>query len=144
MRDTELQGNIAVNQYAEVAEGYSVYDSTREYLKAWAKANAEENAEIADQITERVAKVCKVKVCKNGNLFVGTYDEQLTKYVNFFLTPAEVIATCPKGMVQPEYTTTPQGRRVQTGWNWCDDEVLTDKMKDLQVVYVANKILEVF
>ena len=144
MREKELLGNIAIDEYNEVAEGYSVYDSTRDYLAAWAKANAEENAEIAEQSTERVAKVCKVKVCKNGNLFVGTYDEQITKYVNFFLTPAEVIATCPKGMVQPEYTTTPQGRRVQTGWNWSSDDVLNDVMNDLQVVYVSNKILEVF
>lgn len=144
MREQELQGNIIVNQYAEVAEGYSVYDSTREYLQAWAKANAEENAEIAEQSTERVAKVCKVKVCKNGNLFVGTYDEQLTKFVNFFLTPAEVIALCPKGLISPEYITTPQGRRVQAGWNWVADEVINDRLKDLQVVYVSNKILEVF
>lgn len=144
MRENELQGNIAINEYQEVAEGYSVYDSTREYLKAWAKANAEENADIDEQTSERLANVCKVKVCKNGNLFVGCYDEQLTKYVNFFLSPAEVIATCPKGLVKAEYKTTPQGRKVQSGWQWESEKVIQAAFEGLQVVYSANKILEVF
>lgn len=144
MRENELQGNIAIDEYTEVATGYSTYESTKEFLDAWAKANAEENAEIHDQQAERVATVCMVKVCKNGNLFVGCYDEQKTEFVNFFLKPALAIQVGPKGLVRPEYTTTPQGRRVQTAWNWESDEVLTAAWKDKKVVYSGKIILEVF
>lgn len=144
MRENELLGNISVNEYTEVAEGYNVYESTRAFLDEWAKANAEENAEIKADTTERVATVCKVKVCKNGNLFVGCFDEQKTAYVNFFLSPAVAISVGPKNLVQPEFTTTPQGRKVQTGWNWVADEVIADAWKGLKVVYNGKDILEVF
>lgn len=143
-RDTELMGNIPINEYQEVADGYSVYGSTAEFLAQWAKDNARENAEISDGQTERVASVCKVKVCKNGKLFIGTYDEELTKYVNFFVAPAIAIQLIKSPIVQPVYTTTPQGRKIRTGWSWVDDTVLTDAFKGLKVVYSGNDILEVF
>lgn len=144
MREDELQGRIRVNDYTEVAEGYSVWDSTREFLAQWAKDNASENAKIADDTTERVAKVCKVKICKNGNLFIGCYDEDKTEYVNFFVEPAKAINLVKSVIVQPEYTTTPQGRKVRTGWNWVDDNALNDVFKDLKVVYAGKDLLEVF
>lgn len=144
-RDNELMGNIPVNEYKEVAEGYSVYGSTAEFLAQWAKDNAKENAEISDGQTERVATVCKVKVCSNGNLFIGTYDENATKYVNFFVKPAVVMQLVPnKKIVQAVYTTTPKGHKVLTGWNWVDEAVLADAFKGLKVVYVNKDILEVF
>ena len=143
-RDTELMGNIPVNEYQEVAEGYSVFNSTAEFLAQWAKDNARENAEIADGQAERVAKVCKVKICKNGNLFIGTYDEDATKYVNFFVSPAIVIQLIKAPVVQAVYTTTPQGRKIRTGWAWADEKVLQDAFKDLSVVYAGKDILEVF
>ena len=144
MREEELQGNIRVDAYKEVADGYSVWDSTRDYLRQWAHDNAAENAKIADDTTERVAKVCKVKVCKNGNLFVGCYDEDKTEYVNFFVEPAEAVALVKTTIVQPVYTTTPQGRKVRTGWDWVDDQALNDAFKDLRVVYAGKDLLEVF
>ena len=144
-RDNELMGNIPINEYQEVNAGYSVYDSTAEFLTQWAKDNAKENASIQVEQTEQVAAICKVKVCKNGNLFVGTYNENLTKYVNFFISPAVALQLVPsKQIVQAVYTTTPQGRKVRTGWNWCTDDVLNDALKGLQVVYINNDILEVF
>lgn len=143
-RDTELMGNIPINEYQEVAEGYSVYGSTAEFLAQWARDNARENATIQDSSAEKVAKVCKVKVCKNGNLFIGTYNEDDTQYVNFFVSPAVAIQLVKSPIVQPVYTTTPQGRKIRTGWAWVDDNVLTDAFKGLKVVYVGNDILEVF
>lgn len=145
-RETELQGNISIDEYTEVADGYSVYASTRDFLKQWAADNARENADLSvDNPEEKVAKVCKVKVCKNGNLFVGCYNENLTKYVNFFITPAVAIGLVNKPIVQAVYTTTPQGRKIRVGWNWIDDDALTDTLKDLTVVYDdKNTILEVF
>lgn len=140
-RENELQGNIIIDEYTEVADGYSVYASTRDFLEQWAKDNARENAEInADDTAEQVAKICKVKVCKNGNLFVGCYNENETKYVNFFVKPAIAISVFKKPIVQREYTTTPQGRKIPMGWNWIDDEVLTDTLKDLQIVYNVKEV----
>lgn len=144
-RDNELIGNISINEYQEVAEGYSVYNSTAEFLAQWAKDNAQENANIQAEQTEQLASICKVKVCKNGNLFIGTYNEEKTKYVNFFISPAVALQLMPnKNIVQAVYTTTPQGRKIRTGWAWVDDEVLQDVFKGLKVVYVGNDVLEVF
>lgn len=143
-RDAELMGNIPINEYQEVAEGYSVYGSTAEFLAQWAKDNAKENATIQLDSTEKVAKICKVKVCKNGNLFIGTYDEGNTQYVNFFVSPAVALQLVNSPIVQPVYTTTPKGRKIRTGWAWVDDKVLQDVFKDLQVVYAGKDILEVF
>jgi len=144
-RENELQGNIIIDEYTEVADGYSVYASTRDFLAQWAKDNARENAEIpTDGPTEQVAKVCKVKVCRNGNLFVGCYNENITKYVNFFVAPAVAINLLKKQIVKPVYTTTPQGRQIRTGWDWVDEQVLNDMLKDMTVVYDNKDILEVF
>lgn len=144
-RDNELMGNIPINEYQEVAEGYSVYESTADFLAQWAKDNAKENAIIQADSTEKVASICKVKVCKNGNLFVGTYNEEITQYVNFFISPAVALQLMPnKNIVQAVYTTTPQGRKIRTGWAWVDDKVLSDVFKGLQVVYSGKDILEVF
>lgn len=143
-RDNELMGNISINEYQEVAEGYSVYDSTAEFLAQWAKDNAKENATIQAESTEKVAKICKVKVCKNGNLFIGTYDEDNTQYVNFFVSPAVALQLVNSPIVQPVYTTTPKGRKIRTGWAWAEDKVLQDVFKDLNIVYAGKDILEVF
>ena len=144
-RENELMGNIPVNEYQEVADGYSVFDSTRDFLKQWAKDNAAENATLQDTQAEQVATICKVKVCKNGNLFIGTYNEDIIKYVNFFVLPATALQLVPnKKIVEAVYTTTPQGRKIRTGWQWVSDDVLNDALKGLQVVYVGNDILEVF
>lgn len=144
-RDTELMGNISINEYQEVPDGYSVFGSTAEFLAQWAKDNAKENAIIQSDSTEKVAKICKIKVCRNGNLFIGTYDEENTQYVNFFVTPAVALQLMPnKNIVQAVYTTTPQGRKIRTGWAWAEDKVLQDVFKDLNVVYAGKDILEVF
>ena len=144
MREQEMQGNISINEYQEIDSGYSVFESTKDFLTQWAKDNAQENAQIKEQEPERVAKICRVKVCKNGNLFIGCYDESITKYVNFFVSPAVALTLCPSGIVQAVYTVTPQGRKVRTGWEWVDSEALAGRFKDLQVVYSNNVILEVF
>lgn len=144
MRENELQGAIRVNEYEEIAKGYSVWDSTKEFLEQWAKDNAQENAIIADNTTERVAKICRVKVCKNGNLFIGCYDENNTKYVNFFVAPAVALQLVKTPIVQAVYTTTPQGRKVLDCYEWADEKALQDAFKDLRVVYAGNDLLEVF
>lgn len=143
-RDNELMGNISINEYQEVADGYSVYGSTAEFLAQWARDNAAENAKIDEAVAERIAKICKVKVCKNGNLFIGTYDEDATKYVNFFVSPAVAINLIKTPVVQAVYETTPQGRKVRTGWAWLDEQALNDAFKDLRVVYAGKDLLEVF
>lgn len=144
MRENEMQGNISINDYQEIEKGYSVFDSTAEFLDQWAKDNAKDNAQIKSKTDIRLAKVCKVKACKNGNLFLGCYDEQMTGFVNFFVPPAIVLNITNKQVVQATYTTTPKGHTVQTGWQWVDNEVLQDAFKDLQVVYIGKDILEVF
>lgn len=146
MREEELQGNISIDKYTEIEEGYSVFDSTRAFLAQWAKDNAQDNADIKEQQSEgaQVARICKVKVCKNGNLFIGCYNETQTKYVNFFVAPAVACDLVPAQIVKAVWTTTPKGHKVRTGWEWVDDSVLSDAFKDLQVVYENKDILEVF
>lgn len=146
MRENEIQGNISIDKYNEIESGYSVFESTRDFLAQWAKDNAEANADISEQSADgaQVARVCKVKVCKNGNLFIGCYNEILTKYVNFFVAPAIACDLIPAKIVKAVWTTTPKGHKVRTGWEWASDEVLNDAFKDLQVVYENKDILEVF
>lgn len=146
MRENELQGNVSIDKYSEIESGYSVFDSTKEFLAQWAKDNALDNAIITEQEQEgaQVAHVCKVKICKNGNLFIGCYNEVLTKYVNFFVAPAIACDLIPSKIVKAVWTTTPKGHKVRTGWEWASEEVLNDAFNGLQVVYENKDILEVF
>lgn len=45
LREQEFQGNIAINDYQEIQEGYSEFASTTEFLNYWANQNNIENNE---------------------------------------------------------------------------------------------------
>lgn len=148
-RDEELLGDVSIDEYTEVkrSQCFSVFspngenDGSDEFFAYWAKMNAQENAKIDDtENAEKVAKICKVTVSKYGQLWIGCYDENETKFVNFFVKPAIAISVFKKPVVKREYTTTPQGRKIPTGWNWLDDETLNDTLKDLSVVYNVKEV----
>ena len=115
-RDNEyMQDNkYVLNEYEEV-NGYSVYSSQEEYLKAQALDNAQ-----AQAVEPLQGDILAAKLCKNNNimLFVKLPNGAKT---NVFLSVAEVQALGVNLAITPLYSTSPKGVKVITGYEVCND-----------------------
>ena len=117
---------IAVDEYTEM-DGYSVYKSQDEYLKAQALENAQ-----AQVIEPLQGDILSAKLCKNNNvmLFVKLPDGNK---INVFLSVAEVQALGIALAVSPIYTTSPKGVKIASGF-----EVLNDP-EQLKALFYGKK-----
>lgn len=64
-RDEEMQnfnGNVKIDEYTE-GQAYSVFESSEDFFKQWAKDNANENGKGVQAV-----RIKGVKTCKNGNI----------------------------------------------------------------------------
>ena len=63
LRDDELQGNISINEYQEISDGYSVFDSQEQFLNSWA---AENSTEQGQALFAKIVKAQYLKRKKDG------------------------------------------------------------------------------
>lgn len=115
-RDDEYmqEGKVSINEYEEM-DGYSVYNSQDEYLKAQALENAQ-----AQTIEPLQGDILSAKLCKNNNIMLFVKLPDGAK-VNIFLSVAEVQALGIPLAVTPIYSQTPKGVQVVTGYEVCND-----------------------
>lgn len=142
-RDREyMQEGYSVDQYNEM-QGFSVYESTQEFLQEQLKGN------IQDANDTKVYDILYVSQCKNGNVRILGKSPNTGEIVNLFVSPLVITQAFPKvlgvGIFQSvEQKTTPRGN-VYNVINWdLDIKMLSTQLKGLQML-VANKILvEIF
>jgi len=105
---------VAVDEYTEM-DGYSVWKSQDEYLKAQALENAQ-----AQQTEPLQGDILAAKLCKNNNimLFVKLPNGEKT---NVFLSVAEIQALGVNLAITPLYGKSPKGVQVITGYEVCND-----------------------
>ena len=122
-RDLELEGingNIKIDEYNEM-DGYSVAESTAEYLAQWAKDNAQDQAVLAGE--PLACEFFKAGYTKKDNLWI-CFKTPANKLGVLSVSPAlahdiapDLLPTCSV------YKTSPRGLKLYAGEQW----TLTEK-----------------
>lgn len=129
-RDLELagiNGNIKVDEYNEL-NGYSVAESTAEYLAQWAKDNATDQAVLAGE--PLACEFFKAGYTKTNRLWL-CFKTPANKLGVLSLSPALAHDIAPDVLpTEPVYKTSPRGLKLYAGEQWTlDAKDLNDKLK---------------
>lgn len=122
-RDLELagiNGSIKIDEYNEM-NGYSVAESTAEYLAQWAKDNAQDQAVLAGE--PLACEFYKAGYTKNNRLWI-CFKTPANKLGVLSLSPALAHDIAPDLLpTEPLYKVSPKGLKLYAGEQW----TLTDK-----------------
>ena len=124
-RDNELaglNGNIKIDEYNEM-EGYSVAESTEEYLAQWAKDNAQDQAVLAGEAL--ACEFFKAGYTKKDNLWI-CFKTPANKLGVLSVSPALAHDIAPDLLPTfSVYKTSPRGLKLYAGelWKLTDEEV---------------------
>lgn len=122
-RDLELagiNGNIKIDEYNEM-QGYSVAESTADYLAQWAKDNAQDEAVLAGE--PLACEFFKAGYTKNNRLWI-CFKSPSGKLGVLSLSPALAHNIAPDLLAtEPLYKVSPRGLKLYAGEQW----TLTDR-----------------
>ena len=129
-RDLELEGingNIKIDEYNEMS-GYSVAESTAEYLAQWAKDNATDTAVLAGE--PLACEFYKAGYTKNNRLWL-CFKTPANKLGVLSLSPALAHDIAPDILpTEAVYKTSPRGLKLYAGEEWTlDAKDLNAKLK---------------
>lgn len=126
-RDNELagiNGSVKIDEYNETS-GYSVAESTAEYLAQWAKDNATDQAVLAGE--PLACEFFKAGYTKSNRLWL-CFKTPANKLGVLSLSPALAHDIAPDILpTEPVYKTSPRGLKLYAGEQWTLDA------KDLNV-----------
>ena len=133
-RDIELagiNGNVKIDDYNEM-DGYSVAESTAEYLAQWAKDNAQDTAVLAGE--PLACDFFKAGYTKAGKLWICFKTPSNTLGV-LSLSPALAHDIAPELLpTEPTYKVSPRGLKLYAGEQWTlDTEQINAKLKGYTV-----------
>ena len=122
-RDLELagiNGNIKIDEFSEM-DGYSVAESTAEYLAQWSKDNAQDLALFAGE--PLACEFFKSGYTKNNRLWI-CFKTPANRLDVLSLSPAMANDIAPDLFcTEPLYKVSPKGLKLYAGSQW----TLTDK-----------------
>lgn len=129
-RDLELEGingNIKIDEYNEMS-GYSVAESTAEYLAQWAKDNAQDQAVFAAE--PLACEFFKAGYTKTNRLWI-CFSTPANKLGVLSISPALAHDIAPDILpTEAVYKTSPRGLRLYAGEQWTLSAVdLNSKLK---------------
>lgn len=138
-RDRELnpttKNAVKIDEYTD-GTAYSTYESVEEYLEQQLKENA------AAMLTTKAVRLYGAKRCKNGNICLYGKDVISDAFVLYFVSVPTMKAISPEGLITVEVLKDDDG--VPTGLDIAEtDKVLTDKVKDLRLVLVDDKPVQI-
>lgn len=143
-RDNELagiNGNIKIDEYTEL-NGYSVAESTADYLAQWAKDNAEEQALIAGE--PLACAFYKAGYTKSGKLWI-CFRTPAGKLGVLSVSPALAHDIAPDVLItEATYKTSPRGLKLYAGEQWTlTAQEVNDRLKDFTVaVQLEERTIE--
>ena len=117
-RDNELagiNGNIKIDEYNEL-DGYSVSESTADYLAQWAKDNATDQAVLSGE--PLACEFFKAGYTKSNRLWL-CFKTPANKLGVLSLSPALAHDIAPDILpTEPVYKTSPRGLKLYAGEQW--------------------------
>ena len=135
-RDKEYQnfdGQIKIDEYTD-GQAYSVFESSEEFFKQWAKDNATDNGQGVQAV-----RIKGLKTCKNGNICIYGPDVVTGTMSVYFLNPGLFSALSG---VQPKIVYDKDG--IPDGVEFeQDDAVLSAMLHDKRLVILNNKPVKI-
>lgn len=133
-RDNELaglNGNIKIDEYTEL-NGYSVAESTADYLAQWAKDNAQEQAILSGE--PLACTFHKAGYTKTGKLWI-CFRTPAGKLGVVSISPALAHDIAPDVLkTEATYKTSPRGLKLYAGEQWTlTAQEVNDRLKDYTV-----------
>ena len=131
-RDNEYQnidGNVKIDEYTD-GQAYSVFESSEEFFKQWAKDNAQDNGQDVQAV-----RIKGIKTCKNGNICIYGPDVVTDTMTVHFVTPGRfsvISGVQPKIVYDKDGI--PEGVEFEQ-----DDAVLSAKLYDKRLVIMQGK-----
>ena len=131
-RDNEYQnidGSVKIDEYTD-GQAYSVFESSEEFFKQWAKDNAQDNGQGVQAV-----RIKGVKTCKNGNICIYGPDVVTDTMTVHFVSPGRfgiISGIQPKIVYDKDGV--PEGVEFEQ-----DDAVLSAKLYDKRLVILQGK-----
>ena len=141
-RDNELaglNGNIKIDEYTEL-NGYSVAESTAEYLAQWAKDNAQDQAILAGE--PLACEFFKAGYTKNNKLWI-CFKTPANKLGVLSVSPALAHDIAPDLLpTDAIYKTSPRGLKLYAGEQWTlTEKEINDKLQGYTVAVQYEDII---
>ena len=141
-RDNELaglNGNIKIDEYTEL-NGYSVAESTAEYLAQWAKDNAQDQAILAGE--PLACEFFKAGYTKNNKLWI-CFKTPANKLGVLSVSPALAHDIAPDLLpTDAIYKTSPRGLKLYAGEQWTlTEKEINDKLQGYTVAVQYENII---
>ena len=141
-RDNELaglNGNIKIDEYTEL-NGYSVAESTAEYLAQWAKDNAQDQAILAGE--PLACEFFKSGYTKNNKLWI-CFKTPANKLGVLSVSPALAHDIAPDLLpTDAIYKTSPRGLKLYAGEQWTlTEKEINDKLQGYTVAVQYEDII---